>query len=95
MSLDTDLKKSQVVTSEPVMLKPGVDLTSSMMQSIILSICEIAIKVEYKNNSAMNSIVDVGCANGFLSFGISHILKKLDSHLLIYVVTEVFKVKLF
>lgn len=78
MSLDENTPPGFELTPEPVNLKPGVDLSSSMMQSIILSICEIVFMVEDKSKTSINAIVDVGCANGFLSFGVSDILNNYN-----------------
>jgi SAM-dependent methyltransferase len=63
---------STKLTPEAFNLKPGVDLTSSMMQSIFLSLSEIVLKTD----QGIKNVVDLGCANGFLTFGLSEIVKQ-------------------
>lgn len=65
------------LTSEAVNLKNGVDLTSPMMQGIMLSLAEIIMQSDPK----ICRIVDIGCANGFLGFGFKEIIDIQDLNL--------------
>ena len=68
-------KNEIMLNAEAVNLKKNVDLTSSMMQAIMLSLVEIILKSD--NN--IKKIHDIGCANGFLTFGILEILNFFDT----------------